>query len=340
MSKVPSRMNQRTIQHLLEKYRRGQCTPEELNALYQWYDSFDEETPYLSSLNDRKKKKLESAIFGDIQRHIQQGEQPEKVPGNPVYWYRLAGIAAALLLTIGLSWLLMRKADDSPGKTVVSQTDTRPAPRQPERMVLPDGSIAWVKAGSQLAYPTAFSGNTRTVQLEGDAFFEVVKDSKHPFIVQSGGFNTRVLGTSFNVRSYAQKQEFEVTVVTGKVAVSEAPTASRKGTKVVLLPNQKVVFKQQDGLLVVEPVKRTEIVDLLAISSLKFRDAPLREVIQLLNRRYHVTITLQKASVGNCTVTADLTDETLKTSLDIIATSVEATYQVQGDNIILAGEGC
>lgn len=88
------------------------------------------------------------------------------------------------------------------------------------KVVLSEGTEVFLNSDSRLAYPTVFKGKERIVSLEGEAYFKVSKDVEHPFIVNSGNVQVRVLGTEFNVRSYSPA-DVRVTLINGKVAVSD-----------------------------------------------------------------------------------------------------------------------
>lgn len=109
-------------------------------------------------------------------------------------------------------------------------------------IILSDGTHVWLNAGSCLTYPSVFTGTTRTIQLQGEAYFEVTKDEAHPFIVESGALRTTVLGTSFNVRFYEQ-EEPHVTLAEGSVNV-----AHRKQS-VTLVPGEDATFNQEGDLI-------------------------------------------------------------------------------------------
>ncbi|MDR2284315.1 MAG: FecR domain-containing protein [Sphingobacterium sp.] len=87
------------------------------------------------------------------------------------------------------------------------------------KIILEDGSEAWINARSKITFPNRFVGNERKIQLEGEAFFKVVKDKNRPFVVETEGLSTQVLGTEFNVKS-ANADEAQVTLLSGKVRVS------------------------------------------------------------------------------------------------------------------------
>jgi ferric-dicitrate binding protein FerR (iron transport regulator) len=99
-------------------------------------------------------------------------------------------------------------------------------------LTLADGTQVWLNAESRLEFPDRFNNDTREVRLQGEAYFEVKKDAKRPFIVHSDYLTTRVLGTSFNVRAYSAR-DAAVTLVTGRVKVNAGETAQ------VLKPGQQ-----------------------------------------------------------------------------------------------------
>ncbi|SKD05167.1 FecR family protein [Chitinophaga ginsengisegetis] len=84
---------------------------------------------------------------------------------------------------------------------------------------LPDGTQAWLNSASSLRYPTAFTGNNRTVEMEGQGYFEVKQDAKHPFIVKVNAIEVQVLGTAFDIMAYADEDAVKTTLLSGAVKV-------------------------------------------------------------------------------------------------------------------------
>ncbi|MBV7532977.1 FecR domain-containing protein [Chitinophaga sp. sic0106] len=107
-------------------------------------------------------------------------------------------------------------------------------------VVLPDGSKAWLNAASSLRYPTAFTGNNRTVILDGEAYFEIAADKNKPFVVEVNQMKVQVLGTSFNIMAYNNENAVKTTLITGAVNVSSANATKH------LLPGQQASFDNQE----------------------------------------------------------------------------------------------
>lgn len=151
-------------------------------------------------------------------------------------------------------------------------------------LVLSDGTKVFLNSDTRLKYPVKFSGACRNVELSGEAFFEVTSDSLHPFVVQAGGMETRVLGTSFNVSAYTDESFVQTTLFTGKVEVSVNNGVIKKNMK----PGMQANWIVGDDNIAVKAVN-------LAMQS-RWRDGiiildddELEEVMRMLSRWYDVT---------------------------------------------------
>jgi len=110
------------------------------------------------------------------------------------------------------------------------------------RSLLPDGTTVWLNAGSKLFYDDNFSGATREVTLEGEGFFEVVKQPERPFIVHTSGIDIKVTGTAFNVKSYPEDKTVETTLYLGSVKVFRHEESFFQSKQLINLP---VCLKEQ-----------------------------------------------------------------------------------------------
>jgi transmembrane sensor len=132
-------------------------------------------------------------------------------------------------------------------ETIITQNGSR------TRSLLADGTTVWLNAGSKLYYENDFNGATREVRLEGEAFFDVVKQPNRPFIVHTSGIDIHVLGTAFNVKSYPEDKNVETTLYRGLVQVLRQEDAA--GKAIQLRPNQKLILSKQAAI---ETVKLSE----------------------------------------------------------------------------------
>lgn len=162
---------------------------------------------------------------------------------------------------------------------------------------LADGTKVRINSESKLSYPTQFGSDKRVVLLEGEAYFDVTKDKKRPFIVKTNGIDVKVLGTSFNVCSYGEEREIQTTLVEGRVEVSDSK--GRSG-KIVLEPGYQARFIKKDGIL------RSEKVDVKLYTSWKderfvFEDIRLEDLLMRLARWYDVEVFYMNEDVRNLT---------------------------------------
>jgi transmembrane sensor len=158
---------------------------------------------------------------------------------------KLPGYAAAIIGMIAIGWLIYRisqpnlthEIKSAKASEVVSNSGAR------TKLLLPDGTKVWLNSESKLNYQKDFNTSFREVELEGEAFFDVVKDAAHPFIVHTSGIDVKVLGTVFNVKSYPQDGTIEATLLRGIIEVTRKDNPN--SPKVILRPNEKLIFNKQ-----------------------------------------------------------------------------------------------
>jgi len=172
--------------------------------------------------------------------------------------------------------------------TTEERTITTPRGKE-MKIVLSDGTEVLLNADSRLRFPIRFIGGKREVVLEGEAYFTVAKDKKHPFIVKSGDVTTTALGTEFNVSSYDDKNTC-VTLISGSVAVNNATERQR----VVLNPGQDV--SMIGGKLVVAAAN-PKVFTYWKEGFFYFDNVPLVDILTELGRWYNVTVELKSRSL-------------------------------------------
>ncbi|MEN7549813.1 FecR domain-containing protein [Rapidithrix thailandica] len=166
---------------------------------------------------------------------------------QPVWWRNWAA-AIVLVLLASIIFLWNRGQTEviaevtPPVEYIVKETLTG----QRSTINLSDGTVIKLNSESRLRIPKNYSAHQREVYLEGEAFFEVAKDSLHPFRILSGKVETKVLGTSFNIRAYPEASQIQVAVVTGKVQVSNTKGSGQAA--LMLTPNEMAVFSKGDHL--------------------------------------------------------------------------------------------
>jgi len=155
-------------------------------------------------------------------------------------------------------------------------------------LVLADGSRVWLNSESRLRYPEYFTGTTRRVELEGEAFFEVVRSPGTDFVVTTGKINIEVLGTSFNVTAYAVEGRVSATLVEGSVRFS----GTGNGKSWLLEPSQRAVYDCESHAVEIMQTD-TELYTSWILGYLKFKSESLDQVIQQLVRSYGIPMEIQ-----------------------------------------------
>ncbi|WP_140939628.1 FecR family protein [Sphingobacterium lumbrici] len=186
------------------------------------------------------------------------------------------------------------------------------------RLTLPDGTKVWVNAASSLTYPTKFNTAERKVELTGEAYFEVHKDTERPFIVHTKGQTIEVLGTRFNVNAYVNETATRTTLVEGSVAVQ-----TTNGIQKLLKPNQQAI--QHDGEMYIIPVEPEEYIAWTK-GEIVLSNAELPTILRQLERWYDVSFDEIPASLGRKTVFGVL-DRNLP--LNDVLNSLEKNYKLK-----------
>lgn len=154
------------------------------------------------------------------------------------------------------------------------------------KLVLPDGTTVWLNAGSSLKYPTAFTGNERVVAITGEAYFDVAKDARHPFVVEvAQDVKVQVLGTQFNINAYTDEGNIKTTLLQGSVKVNKGASA------VVLQPGQQAQLNNE--IIVNDHINTTQVVA-WKDGVFNFDNMNVEEVMRQLARWYDIEVIYEK----------------------------------------------
>ncbi|MBS7563891.1 FecR domain-containing protein [Mucilaginibacter sp. Bleaf8] len=180
--------------------------------------------------------------------------------------------------------LVFNTISHNTAKTVYSTIAT-PAGIQ-YQVVLPDGSKVWLNAASSLTFPSSFTGKTRNVQVAGEAYFEVAKNAKQPFVVQSGLTRIQVVGTHFNVRNYENESAAKTTLLEGGIRITDGRDEN------ILKPGDQASIRTNSSMQIERDVNTAEITG-WKNGVFVFDDATISEVLQEAARWYDLNIIYQ-----------------------------------------------
>jgi ferric-dicitrate binding protein FerR (iron transport regulator) len=249
---------------VLEKFRQGNATPDELQLLYGMLNKPDkteidklmaEEWAEVSDANGE----IDSLSLLESIRNkagIIAEDETQDIESEKKWQFNIATFmryAAVFICAIGLTWFLKPSSGNDSTSSKPQFFTIKVAYGSKSTIELPDSSVVVLNSGSTLSYPDKFETASRTVMLTGEAFFEVKKNSKRPFYVKTQDVTIRVLGTKFNVKSYPDENTSETTLVSGSVEIMKNNSVQiEEGKKnitehIFLKPNQKAIFTRTTG---------------------------------------------------------------------------------------------
>lgn len=195
------------------------------------------------------------------------------------------------------------------------------------QLTLPDGSLVWLNAASSITFPTQFTGNERSVTLDGEAYFEVATNAKMPFVVQTDEKKVMVLGTQFNVNAYKEEPVFKTTLLEGSVAVSNATG------EVKLVPGQEASIHPATKNIKLAPA---DVEQAIAWKNglFSFYNADLKTVMRQVARWYDVEVVYEGEPSGQRFVGEVPRNSKASEVLKILELS-NVNYRIEGKKIIV-----
>lgn len=300
----------------------------------RWFDSFDDSEGYLDRLSQREREEYRNRIFQSVNKELKVTEYSYRQPlhrNRTGRWSMFNRVAAILVIgtVLSLAGAYLSGVTEPEVVPVVMVQKSNPI-GQISEIALPDGSVVWLSAASTLAYPEEFSGTNRAVDLDGEAFFEVTRDTDRPFIVNSGPLSTRVLGTSFNIRAYRNDPDVEVTLVTGRVEV----TANEGGQTQTLAPNQQVSYTREAGL------GETREADALLARAwtereLVFMRESFATIARTFERWYGVEFIFEEESLKEEEFVYHFKELSLRNSMIILNELADFEYEITDQKVII-----
>ena len=261
------------------------------------------------------------------------------IPSEKNHWlnFRFLGKVAAsvlIVVSVGTASYYIGTRHNQPKSAALAYFETTTPMGAQTKVVLPDQSVVWVNAGSTLRYGSDFNTSGRSVQLDGEAYFEITRDSLKPFIVKSKKLDIKVLGTSFNVKAYGMDEMTDVTLVSGKVNVSLRDEVAHAGD-VTLTPNRKLSFNKQTNKVRVSEVDAKDALSWMD-GSLKFSEQPFMSIAKDLERKFNVRIRVESDLLRKEIFSGSFTKDY---SLDKILREVDVDHKYvwtrSGDEIII-----
>lgn len=299
------------------QYIDGRCTQDEvLQALRQLADPDEPET--FDRLSDEVMRQAEDlAPWADEAERLQLMAEARTllrriappVKKSVSFNRKRLSVAAGIVAVMGLSLLGILLAARASSATDIIYSQVSTSYGEVKEVVLPDGTQVSLNACSSLSYPETFSGqSTRAVELKGQGFFRVARNERQPFVVKTTEFDVRVLGTEFDVKSYAGDEVVSVNVKSGKVQVN-MPDAS-----MLLRADEQLHYNTRSNGLDKHTVEQEA--GTWQHGELQFDNTPIQDVVRELERQFNCVITYAPGQRFDNMITGSHTNDNLESILE------------------------
>jgi transmembrane sensor len=321
---------------LIAKYLSGEANDSEVKRLENWVLSSPENK---AQFNQFKQAWILSGIEGNYQnidvekewKNTSEKLFPEtkvvpiqRKPERRIGFFLKIAVAVALLVVASI-WIF----------NSLNSTDYQEfiALDEFKENDLSDGSQIALNQYSSVKFSNKTNKKYRKVELKGDAFFEVERDTNRPFIITTQNIKIEVLGTAFYVDSRENMSQIQVIVQSGSVAMTAG------ANKIVLAANEIGIFEKSNGQLV---KKQNEDINYLAWKTdvLVFENKNLEAIVFDLNRKFHTQISIANQELKACEINTTFDHKSLEAIVRIIEKTLNIKAETDGDQIVFSGQGC
>lgn len=324
------------INEIIIRYLDGSAGLEEKRALLHWLkqsdgnrDDFIATRDLWLSCNVAVGNELEVDIaLGKLKDRIlqEQGRMERESRAKIKSWsviLRWTRVAAVLILLLGIGYVIGSWQEHSIPDVIV-QNQLITAKGSKGRFSLPDGSVVWLNSETKLTYPSQFASDKRLVSLEGEAYFEVAKDTKKPFVVQVGEIDVEVLGTSFDLDSYASGEFVKTALLNGSVKISGKTLKA----PVYLKPNELFKYRKSDQATSVEEAKAGLYADWIK-DRLVFDNDCLSDILISMEGRYNMEIDCPKPFAASTRLSFTIRQESIEEVMEAMSQIAPIRYEIK-----------
>lgn len=356
------------IDYLIAKLKSDKLTSEEFSELLKLIRSeipedqidgfLENEWKNVSNINQEVNSE---ALLNKIHNRLQLTDKTSHTIKTRVL--KFMRYAAILVVAFILSWVAQNAFRKGSPVNNISYNEVSVSYGSKSRIVLPDGTMVSLNSGSKIKYPSHFE-NDRSVYIEGEVFFDVKKDAKHPFYVHTSDITIKVLGTVFNVKSYPEEKIIETTLVSGSVEIFDNKEGKKSDRDLsqqiaVLAPNQKAIFvknnremttvsnetkEQKIDEVVIEPISpqmlildkvKTEITTSWKDNRLVFDNEKFERLLPKLERWYNLKIINDFPEINNTRFTGKFDLETIEQALRALQITTPFNYKMDKNKLTI-----
>ena len=318
-------MDNREFSNLIERYKRGELSPQEKELLERFLESFQTNPGEWIEYEMGNQRIIGEKIYSQVMRNMNNRKihSINRIFFSPSSLQRAAAIACFFILSSGM--LYLSGVFSKKSVPVVWHEDVTSVGEKSE-IILSDGSQVTLNADSKLRYPDRFDNARREVYLEGEGYFVVQHTAHQPFILHTGNLSTIVLGTKFNVSAYPENKAIAVSLLEGRVQVTRSEQGKNESI-VVLKPQEQLMYdKERDA-------GSSSLFDSLEVvgwkdNIYKFENAPLEKVLSQLERAFGIKFTITDQKVLAHKITIKFENNSPQTVMDVIKRLTGLEYKI------------
>ncbi|MCC8424585.1 FecR family protein [Mucilaginibacter sp. UR6-11] len=332
-------MEDQVTRQLLHLYIRGICSPSEKLQVEEYLRS-EKSNLLIDRVLDEYWAELDTAQSAtDKTDHyyskFKTRYQLKSPPVKKLKWHESGLLKYAALLVLGLGavfyYLGLRSTPDSQTSSITFVKKYNPL-GQRSIVTLPDSSVVYLGPESWIKFPREFLGHTREVSFQGEGFFDVKHRASNPFIVQSNGIKTIVLGTSFKIETF-RPHTISISVATGKVSVGKVLSNKKYQPLAVLTHGKRAVYNTEKQKIVIDDMPVNDLL-VWKEGGMVFRNLTLAEISQRLERWYKVKIIIGKKMEG-FRISASFGNVTINEVMEVISRTAGLRYRISNQIIYL-----
>jgi len=307
---MSDKKREQELKEILKRYVNNQATPAEMEAVDRWYDVLDFEAS------------TAQLFVGETNEPLVRERRGHRLR----FW---SAAAAILLLAFNTIWFFNAKNTGQGKDLLISSAKT-----ERKQLKLSDGTEVILNTGSKLIVSSDFGEKQRQVQLKGEAFFKVAKDAGRPFIIRSGQLKTRVLGTSFNISAYPERERIKVSVLTGRVQVSETRAKTDTILAESMSSNQTISFFRKTGRVELN-TEDASLITSWRDNKLYIDNASLQDIAELLQGFYHLEVKDLSKAKETDRYTIRFNHESMKAVLEILTQLTKREFRYTNKQITI-----
>lgn len=321
---------QENIDIAIQHFIQGNANLAERKLLLNWLN----ENPQNRKLLFGEKDVWEGMLMGsdklneiEVEQWIKLQIRVSKLKSKSSRVNEIIRIAALLVLALGAGWFGHYFYSESSASQIVEMKNIESSKGQIKEIFLSDGTHVWLNADSKISFPSNFTKNTREIELQGEAYFEVTSNEAYPFLVKTKNHTVKVTGTQFNICEYPESKIIETTLVEGKVKIISGNFIKD------LKPGQQSSFNTQTAKVVINEAD-FETYTAWREGRYEFKNEPISKIFQIMERWWDVDINYPETKLKNERISGVLRrHKSIEQHFEVIKQLVPIDYEIDNDKI-------